>query len=304
MQEACRWIDAFPAFLAWWERARGWPLEEQIEGWATEYMARWPELLAKQVEDYAAQGLDWRQVARERVFPYLAARLPAMRKAYQNLLEVGEPVGCRAQEVLGFEGIVVLVLYGGIGCGAGWATLLDGEPAILLGLENIAECGWSGREAIRGLVAHEMGHQVHQWWRTQDGKPAGRGPWWQLYEEGFAQYCEALLLGAGNWHQANGCEGWLEWCRAHKGWLAAEFLRTVDAGQPVHAFFGSWFEIEGMKETGYFLGYEVVRELARGLDWQAIALLEDVEGHLRPVLARYAICDYRRLQWRPTYGIR
>jgi len=277
-------LDTFPVFLEWWEQAAGQPVEEQIEGWATEYMARWPVLLATQTGDYVSQGLDWRQVARERVFPYLAERLPAMREAYQNLREVCGPFYLRAQEVLGFGEPVIFVLYVGIGCGAGWATSLNGEPAILFGLENIAECGWSRREAIEGLVAHEMGHVVHQCWRAQARKIAGSGSWWQLYEEGFAQYCEALLLGSENWHQAVNCEGWLEWCRAHRAWLAAEFLRTVETGQPVWAFFGSWFEIEGMKETGYFLGYEVVRELAKRLDVRAIALLEDVEGHLRPIL--------------------
>lgn len=122
------------------------------------------------------------------------------------------------------------------------------------------------------------------YWRVQDGKPPGSGPWWQLYEEGFAQDCETLLLGSENGHQARSWEGWLEWCRTPRAWLAAEFLKTVIGGRPVNAFFGSWFEIERMKETGYFLGYEVIRELAKRLDLRGIALLEDVEGSLRPIL--------------------
>ncbi len=286
-------MDTFPAFLEWWERAEGQSLEEQVEGWAAEYMARWPELLARQQEDYASQGLDWREVARERVFPFLTERLPAMREAHQNLLEACEPVYYRAREVLGFDGAVLFVLYVGIGCGAGWVTSLNGEAAIWFGLENIAECGWSRREAVWGLVAHEMGHGVHQYWRAQSGKPAGSGPWWQLYEEGFAQYCETLILGSENWHQVCGDKNWLEWCRARKGWLAAEFLRRADAGLPVNTFFGSWFEIEGMRETGYFLGYELIRALVEEMDFQAAALLEDVEGRLRPILERWPPCDLR-----------
>ena len=33
--------------------------------------------------------------------------------------------------------------------------------------------------------------------------------------------------------------------------LTAEFLRTVDAGEPVSPFFGSWLEICGKSQTGY-----------------------------------------------------
>ena len=70
-------IDTYPAFLTYWARVQDRPLDEQIARWAAEYLAPWPDLLAMQVDDYAAQGADWRQVARERVFPYLAGRLSA-----------------------------------------------------------------------------------------------------------------------------------------------------------------------------------------------------------------------------------
>ncbi len=278
-------IDTFPAFLAYWAKARHKPVDDQIEGWATEYMGRWPELLVKQVEDYAAQNLDWRSIARERVFPYLADRLPAMQEAHGNLLDLGLPIYATAQQALAFDQDAILVLYAGIGCGAGWATQFCGSPAILFGLEAIAECGWSGSEAITGLIAHETGHLVHHYWRAQHGKPIGSGPWWQLYEEGFAQYCEGLILGSESWHQAGkGGSGWLDWCQSRKAWLAAEFVKRVDAGEPVVPFFGSWFEICGQSETGYFLGHEVIKELAKGRSLKEIALLEDVEICCRSVL--------------------
>ncbi len=282
-------VDTFPAFLAWWAQARHRPIDDQIEGWATGYMARWPELLARQIEDYAAQDLDWRQVAREKVFPYLADRLPAMDEAHHNLLDLGLPVYSKAQQALAFDGNAILILYVGIGCGAGWATSFRGLPAILFGLEAIAGCGWSGPAAIAGLIAHETAHLVHHHRRLQGGKPAGSGPWWQLYEEGFAQYCAGLILGQQAWHQMSGDESWLDWCRRHKAWLAAEFLRMADAGDPVSPFFGSWFEICGRSETGYFLGHEVMKELRKRFSLDEIALLENVESCCRPVLEQ--ICN-------------
>ncbi|MBC7264030.1 MAG: hypothetical protein H5T64_06680 [Chloroflexi bacterium] len=283
----CEFVDTFPAFLTYWTGAQAKSLDDQIEGWATEYMSLWPELLAQQIEDYSSQNIDWRQIARERVFPYLAERLPAMQRAHQNLLRSCEHIYSKAQQVLHFDSEAVFVLYVGIGCGAGWATTFRGSPAILFGLENIAECGWSEPEAITGLVAHEIGHLVHRHWRAQQGKRIGSGPWWQLYEEGFAQYCECLILGSDAWHQMSRGNGdWLDWCQGHRDWLAAEFVRTVDAGEPISPFFGSWFEICGRSETGYFLGYEVIQELRGRFSLKEIALLEDVEVHLRPVLER------------------
>jgi hypothetical protein len=73
-------IDTFPAFLKYWRKVRGQSINKQIEGWEKEYMSSWPELLAKQIDNYEADKLDWRQIARKRVFPHLAARMLPLRK--------------------------------------------------------------------------------------------------------------------------------------------------------------------------------------------------------------------------------
>jgi hypothetical protein len=185
---------------------------------------------------------------------------------------------------------VVFVLYVGIGCGAGWATLCRGSRAILFGLENIAECEWSGADTIEGLIAHEIGHLAHHHWRAQHGKPVSSGSWWQLYEEGFAELCESLILQSETLHRAGQRRGgdWWDWCQRHQAWLAAEFLRTIDAGKPITPFFGSWFEISGRSETGYYLGYQAIKELHTRRNLKDIALLEKVEECLRPILEEMA----------------
>ncbi len=284
----CKWdiIDTFPGFLTFWAKAKRKPMDVQIESWAAQYMSQWPELLNKQLQDYASQNVDWRQIAQEKVLPFLEDRLPSMRIAHQNLLESCAPVYCTSQKALGFESDVVFVIYVGIGCGAGWVTQFRNSPAILFGLENIAECGWTQPLSIRGLVAHEIGHLVHDHWRAQHGKATGSGPWWQLYSEGFAQRCEHVILGTDTWHQSVGLndDDWLDWCQDHRGWLAAEFLRLVDAGESVRPFFGSWFDIAGRKQCGYFLGHEVVKELEAGSSLKEIAVFDDVEERLRHIL--------------------
>ena len=281
-------IDAFPAFLEFWPTVRHDSVEAQVDAWASVYMAAWPELLAKQQSDYADEGEDWRRIAHERVFPHLDERLPAMSEAHKHLLDVCEPVYAQAREELGFDGDVIFVVYVGIGCGAGWATTYRGSPAILFGLENVAEEGWIQPSVLSGLVAHEVGHLAHFHWREKSGLPRGSGPWWQLYTEGFAQRCEHTIHRQDTWHMAQAVEGWLDWCQAHRGWLASEFLNTVDREAPVGPFFGSWFELRGWKQTGYYLGHEVIRRLEQSLALDEIALLEDFETRMRDGLEAIA----------------
>jgi hypothetical protein len=246
--------------------------------------------LEKQVESYVSENLDWRQIARERVFPFLNDRLPAMRTAHENLPGAAASVFSAARRALGFEFDVVFVIYVGIGCGAGWGTRFQDSPAVLFGLENIAECGWSQPPSITGLVAHEIGHLVHHHWRARHGRAKETGPWWQLYEEGFAQRCEQIVLGEDSWHMVSDVygEGWLAWCQEHREWLATEFLRRVDQGESVRPFFGSWYDIRGRKQCGYFLGQELIKRLQAAMSLEEIAVLENAEEWLPRELEKWA----------------
>ena len=286
----CSIIDTFPVFLPFWSEAQQKPIGAQIDSWASEYMSQWPELLEKQKQDYSDQQEDWRQIAREKVFPFLSRRLPAMRTAHENLLEICHPVYSKAQEILGFESDLSFVIYVGIGCGAGWVTSYQNTPAILFGLESIAEEGWIEPSILTGLVAHEIGHVVHFHWLAQHELPTGSGPWWQLFTEGFAQRSEHLVLDEDTWHMSPATEDsdWLDWCQEHKGWLATEFLRVVDEGESIRPFFGSWFDIRGRKQCGYFLGHELVLQLEASMSLKEIALLNHVEVRLRRELERFA----------------
>jgi len=160
-------INTLPTFLTFWEEAQQKPLDVQIEGWASEYMSQRPELLEKQQEDYVSQDVDWRQIAREKVFPFLGDRLPAMQVAHRN-------------------------------------------------------------------------------------------------------------------------DDWLDWCQDHKGWLAAQFLEAVDAGESVRPFFGSWYDIRRRKQCGYFLGHELIKDLEASLSLKKIALLDDFEERFRRMLEKMA----------------
>lgn len=282
-------IDTFPAFLAYWRAVKDQPVAQQIARWASDYMAQWPELLRMQQEDYASMNLDWQDIAQERIFPFLDERMPKMAEAHKNLLSQCESVYAQAVETLGFRNDVVFLIYVGIGCGAGWATSYQGLPAVLFGLENIAEGGGSDADAVVRLTAHELVHLIHSAWREQHGKSGGSGPWWQMYSEGFARQSESFILGRDTGHesQSDDNDGWLV---SSKSWLASEFLRRVDAGESVRDFFGSWFDVCGRKQCGYFLGHEVIKVMRGSRSLLEVALLDDVDGTMRRNLEKLTEC--------------
>ncbi len=283
-------VDTFAEFLGFWDEAQKKPMAEQIEGWAAEYMSHWAELLEKQIEAYCSQGVDWRRIAAEKVFPFLTERLPAMKIARDNLRQACGPVYSKAAESLGFESEVVFVIYVGIGCGAGWATSFRNCPAVLFGVENIAECGWMEQSALTGLIAHEIGHLAHEHWRKEAGLGEGSGPWWQLYSEGFGKRCEHIILGKESWHESTGINDgdWLKWCKENKKWLATEFLKMADSGQTVRPFFGHWYDLMGKKQCGHFLGHELIKKLEKNMTLKEVALLDSIEETFRGMLKKVA----------------
>jgi len=279
-------VDTFSDFLSFWDRHSVEDIDSRIRGWAGEYMVKWPELLEKQINDYRSMSLDWREVAKERVFPFLQERIEGMGRARALLSVITDQVHRTAEDSFGMELNILYVLYVGIGCGAGWVTELEGSQAILLGLEMIAECGWTDEVSLRGLLAHELGHAFQGILREDPDLSGGSGPFWQLYTEGFAQRCEHLIMEHDSWNVGRGVNGpdWLEWCEDNRIWLAGKFLQAVEMGEDVKPFFGSWFDISGRKHCGHYLGHEIILELEKTADISTVARIEDFEPAVTSVL--------------------
>jgi hypothetical protein len=49
-------VDTFPEFVDCWNQVKNRSIEEQIDRWRSDYMSKWPDLLAKQLHDYNRQG--------------------------------------------------------------------------------------------------------------------------------------------------------------------------------------------------------------------------------------------------------
>jgi len=275
-------VDTFPAFRRWWLGGRNLDVNRQLDSWRDDYLHPWPELFQKQVEAYASEGVSWRTVARRWIFPTLDQRVALMGVAHERLRRAIPTAVRRCRDGLGLDFAVTCVIHVGVGCGAGWATRFAGTPAVLFGLENAADLGWTDPTTVVALVEHELAHLLHDHLRRRSGQrglEGHHGPWWQLYEEGFATRCELRLGEIGAHHSRGRRADWLPWCTSRREWLAARFLKVVHSPREVRRFFGSWYPLDGHIETGYFLGSELIRE------WESTEPLDRIarwnEGRVR-----------------------
>jgi hypothetical protein len=268
-------VDTYPLFRKYWNRARIRSIDDQIELWEKDYMGNYPELLKLQIENYRNLGIDWRKVAKERVFPELNDLLPYIEEAWQNLRGIIPETFEKFIKFWGRDFDVVFVLYVGIGCGAGWASEYNGRYAVLHGLENIAELKWHKPEALERLVLHELSHIAHmvfQGTSPREFEELEADPFFLLYSEGFATRCEHLIIGKETWLIAPDST-WLKWCKSNIAFLASEYLRRAEEKRPVNEFFGSWLNIEGKSQTGYYLGHEFIKYLENQMNPKEIATM-------------------------------
>lgn len=288
-------FSAYEEFRTLWTTISSKSLKDQIRAYEDHFQTTWPELWQMQTENYEEEGESWEKVAAEYVFPKFPQQIPLMPEIHQKLQNNIPWVFIKAVEEMHFTFDINFVLYVGLGVGAGWATKYHSKRAVLQGLENIVDCGWFSDEALAALTAHEIGHLVHQEWRDQAHLPNLPDPTtnnpalWDLYEEGFAMRAEHKIMGKESFHESEGQDNWVEWCHANKQWLAQQYLAHLNDKEELKRFFGSWFEIEGKKQTGYFLGHEMLKEWEITIPFKEIALLtmDEIDERVLTTLKRW-----------------
>ncbi len=128
-------------------------------------------------------------------------------EAHESFLYAINGLDKKITDKTGTELQVQLVFYMGLCNGAGWATTLNGNPAVLLGIEKIVELDWCDKDAMTALIYHELGHI----WHGSIGvlhreTPTMRYKYvWQLLQEGIAMYFEQLLKDDYNYYHQNKC---------------------------------------------------------------------------------------------------
>ncbi len=89
-------FDTFGDFEEIWPLMENADIENQIEIWNTKYMDKWPDLLKMQIESYQTDGEDWKEIAKEHVFPKLNASFKHMKQVKNELKKAIDFVAPRA----------------------------------------------------------------------------------------------------------------------------------------------------------------------------------------------------------------
>jgi hypothetical protein len=192
-----------------------------------------------------------------------------LEAVHNSFLKATDGLSERIKSICGYELHVDIIFYLGLCNGAGWATKLDGKPAVLLGVEKIIELDWCGYESMASLIYHEIGHI----WHNAAGGTRENDRLTQLYREGIAMYFEQLITGDFS-HYRQDKNGWLDWCELNKSALKTEYLRRINADESTQDFFGDWNNYQGYSDVGYYIGCEFIKWLSERHSLDAIAVLD------------------------------
>lgn len=225
-----------------------------------------PTIFAKCFEDISAYDFD------RQCIPILNQALmnsDQVHAAHDSFVLIMRDIGEKAQHCLEVNTEADIVFYFGLCNGAGWATELDGRPAVLIGVEKIIELSWCDRNKIAGVIYHELGHLWHFQNRKEPSFENIDSRLWQIYTEGVAMFAEQLLMEDGNFFHQYDLE-WLSWCNENRTKLFNEYLRRIQTDYSVQDFFGDWCSYSGHSDVGYYLGCELVHHLSGSMNRQEL----------------------------------
>lgn len=169
---------------------------------------------------------------------------------------------------------VTIILYLGLGNAAGWATTINNQKVVLIGLEKIVELGWCSESDMQALIYHELGHIYHSFFEHKElfmnkRKQAVQ----QLYREGIAMVFEQTLCDDVNRYHQN-ANGWLDWCIDNDKLIKSEYLKRIRNKKSVQDFFGDWCSFKGHSDVGYYLGTAFIRFLMNDYSLQEIVSMK------------------------------
>jgi len=245
--------DLVPEFLAFWDRARDLPPDEQARAWHRLFEAH-PAI----GNDLTRQDRPFDPARALGLYPGLHDRIVANAPHVRRWIEDAyAPVAAAFEadriEVHGY-GIVGLVTSNG------WSAPIAGAEALFLAVERIPD-----EKAARLLGTHEMAHAIHGHLAGTDLETLG----YFLFAEGFVTRLTMELMPEypESEHLWFGPEpdGWTDDCERVMGAVSAEIAGLLDSeDDAVHRRYLMRTEDTSVpSRIGYLIGLRAVRRLRR-----------------------------------------
>ncbi|WP_150265990.1 hypothetical protein [Paenibacillus tepidiphilus] len=278
-------IDTFGSMIELREQILREP-ERYFDYWEDYAVNCFPEL--KHMLEVDSQAYDRERDIRPVALAVLTSGWTLLQETHYHLETLIPEIQERFASLFPASREVLVYFYIGLCNGAGWATKVGNTNAVLLGAEKIVELKWHTREAISGLLCHELCHIAHSDLRRTvlDNTYSGmdQRAVWQLYIEGFAQRYEQVLLAQDDFYHQDD-HGWLDGCQRNRAILAKEYLRRIRLRESVRDFFGDWNSFQGRPDTGYYLGREFIASLEPEYSVEELARFRSEE--ITPLLVAF-----------------
>lgn len=190
-------------------------------------------------------------------------RVNKLEKLYHELLKnVDERIKLKTGRNLQCE----IILYLGLGNGAGWVTEHDGKTLILLGIEKILELNLDNSVKMMELIYHELGHVYQSQYGilNREFEDNSDKLLWQLYIEGIAVYFQRSIIG-GITNSQKDSNLWRKGLGKMLPQLKEDFKKDMYIlnDRFTQRYFGDWVLYNGYSDAGYFLGEKFITYLCK-----------------------------------------
>ena len=159
-----------------------------------------------------------------------------------------------------------IILYLGLGNGAGWVTEHNGKTLVLLGVEKILELNLDNPAQLRELIYHELGHVYQNQYGVLNKEFDNNADklLWQLYTEGIARYFEKNIIGNVITDYQN-TYSWEVGLGKLFPQLKEDFKKDMSIlnDRFTQRYFGDWVSYNGYSDAGYFLGEKFINYLCQ-----------------------------------------
>lgn len=240
--------------------------------WDNYAVSAFPGLKEKIEQDFSRLA-DYKDKIYE-ILNGIPKNIEAAEIAHQSFLNAAKNLSDKITNHFNVDLDVTIILYLGLGNASGWATTINKQKVVLVGLEKIVELDWCSERDMQDLIYHELGHIYHSLFEQKElfmnkRKQAAQ----QLYREGIAMVFEQTLCDdVSRYHQNT--NGWLDWCKENESLIKTQYLKRMENKESVQDFFGDWCSFMEHSDVGYYLGTAFVRFLMKDYSLQEIASMK------------------------------